>query len=117
MLTRRLMVALVASAVGLAVAPGTALAQASHLEQAIAETKEAIHEGKRDEPASLVEHAVNAIDHAHAAQKANPSDHIKSGISHLKKAVKWAKHTHSSRRVAKATKEAETALTHLEAAK
>jgi len=117
MLTRRLMVALVASAVGLAVAPRMALAQASHLEQAIAETKEAIHEGKRDEPASLVEHAVNALDHANAAQKEKPSEHIKTGVTHLKRAIKTAKHTHSSRRVARAVKHAETALTHFEAAK
>jgi len=117
MMTRRLMIALAVCAFTAAMTPRMAMASGRHLEQAIEETKEAIHEGRRDEPASLVEHAVNAIDHAHAAQKANPSDHVKSGIAHLKKAVKWAKHTHSSRRVAKATKEAETALTHLEAAK
>ncbi|MCX7898763.1 MAG: small metal-binding protein SmbP [Methylocystis sp.] len=117
MLTRRLMVALVASALGLTVAPRMAQAQDTHLEQAITETKEAIQEGKQDLPASLVEHAVNAIDHVRAAQKEKQSEHLKSGVTHLKKAIKWAKHTHSSRRVAKAVKEAETALTHLEAAK
>ncbi|KAF0135396.1 MAG: hypothetical protein FD148_708 [Methylocystaceae bacterium] len=101
MLTRRLMVALVASALGLAVAPRMALAQASHLEQAIAETKD----------------AVNALDHANAAQKEKPSEHIKTGVTHLKRAIKTAKHTHSSRRVARAVKHAETALTHFEAAK
>jgi len=83
MLTRRLVVAVVASALGLAVAPGLALAQASHLEQAIAETKDAIHEGKRDTPASLVEHAFNALFHASAAQKEKPSEHIKTGVKHL----------------------------------
>ncbi len=115
MMKRRLMIALMALA--LAVVPRMALAGGGHLEQAIAETKEAIHEGKQDLPTSLVEHAVNAIDHARAAEKEQPSEHIKTGVTHLRKAIKTAKHTHSSRRVARAVKHAETALTHFEAAK
>lgn len=117
MLTRRLMVALAASTVGLTVAPCITFAQASHLERAIAETKDAIHEGKREVPASLVEHAVNALYHAFAAQKEKPSEHVKTGVKHLKRAILTAKHTHSSRRVAKAVEHAETALIHFEAAK
>jgi len=81
MLTRRLVVALVASALGSTVAPRMAQARASHLEQAIVETKEAIHEGKQDLPASLVEHAVNAIDHVRSAQKEKQSDHLKRGVA------------------------------------
>lgn len=113
---RRLLIALMGAALALVVAPNMALA-GEHLDQAISETKEAIHEGKRDLPTSLVEHAVNAIDHANAAQKEKPSEHIKTGVTHLRRAIKTAKHTHSSRRVARAVKHAETALTHFEAAK
>ncbi len=116
MMKRRLMIALMGAALALVVAPHVAWA-GEHLDQAIAETKEAIHEGKQDLPTSLVEHAVNAIDHANAAQKEKPSEHIKTGVTHLRKAIKTAKGTHSSRRVAKAVKHAETALTHFEAAK
>jgi hypothetical protein len=111
------MFAVVGLGLALFLSPRYALAESNHLEQAIEETKEAIREGKRDEPASLVEHAVNAVDHANMAQKQKPSEHIKTGVVHLKKAIKTAKGTHSSRRVARAVKHAETALTHFEAAK
>lgn len=115
MMIRRLIFAFVASALALAVLPHYALAAGSHLEQAIAETKEAIHEGKQDHPTSLVEHAVNAIDHAKAAQVERPDPHIKAGIKDLKKAVTTAKR--SGRPLTKAVKHAQTALTHFEAAK
>jgi hypothetical protein len=117
MMRRGLMIALMGAALALVVTPHMALAGGSHLEQAITETKEAIHEGKQDLPTSLVEHAVNAIDHARAAQRLRPNDHIRTGIAHLKRAIKTAKGTHSSRRVAIGTKHAETALAHFEAVK
>lgn len=116
MMRRGLMIALMGAALALVVTPHMAWA-GEHLDQAIAETKEAIHEGKQDLPTSLVEHAVNAIDHARAAQRLRPNDHIRTGIAHLKRAIKTAKGTHSSRRVAVGTKHAETALAHFEAVK
>jgi hypothetical protein len=109
MIKRGLMITLMASASALAIAPRIALAGGGHLEHAIAETKEGIHERKQGWWMSLVPHAVNAIHHANAAQKERPREQTKTDVTHLKKAIKTAKHTHSSRRVAKAVEHAETA--------
>lgn len=116
MISRRLMAASVGFMLALAATPQLAWAS-DHLKQAIWETKEAIAAGKHGQAASFVEHSVEAVHHANAAQARQPSDHIKAGITHLKKGIKLAKHTSSIHRVEKATAHAETALTHLAAAR
>ncbi len=88
-----------------------------YLDKAIAETNEAIAAGKQSLPDSLVEHATEAVDLARSAVWQNPTDHIRQGIKHLRKSIRLAKGTSLQPRVAKATREAEIALTHLEAAK
>jgi len=115
-MTRRLLIALLASAFATTAAPNMALASRRHLEQAIAETKEAIHEGKIGHGGSLIEHADNATRHAHAALKERKSEHINTAIKHLKKAVETAERGHSLRCMARAVREAETALKHFKAA-
>lgn len=118
MMTRRLMIALMGFGLALCVAPRIALAAGQHLEQAIEETQKAIHEGKEAHHASsLVQHADNAIDHAMQAMKEQANAHIKSGIRHLRRAIKVASGTHSSRRLAAGVKHAEKALSQFEAAK
>jgi len=116
MLTRRLATAALGLAFAFAAAPQAVWAS-DHLRHAIWETKEAIAAGKHGHASSFVEHSVEAVHHAQAAQRQRPSDHIKTGITHLNKGIKLAKHTSSIHRVERATREAETALTHLEAAK
>jgi hypothetical protein len=118
MTTRRLMIALLGLGFALFVTPRIALAASQHLEQAIAETQKAIHEGKEAHHASsLVQHSDNAIDHAMQALKEQPNSHIKSGIRHLRKAIKVAKGTHSARRLTAGVKHAEKALSEFNAAK
>jgi hypothetical protein len=114
MISRRFTAAALGLVLALAAAPQLGWAS-DHLKQAIWETKEAIAAGNHGQAASFVEHSVEAVHHAHAAQAQRPSDHIKKGIVHLKKGIKLAKRTSSVHRVEKATAHAETALSHLEA--
>ena len=117
MMRRRLLVALLASVFATTAAPHLALAGRRHLEQAIAETKEAIHEGKIGHGVSLIRLANNAIRHARAALEERKSEHIYTAVKHLKKAVETAERGHSLRCMARAVREAETALKHFKAAK
>ncbi len=115
--SRRSTIAALALGALLVAVPQTSWAvEQEYLEQAISETKEAIAAGRQSLPASLVEHATEAVSLARSAVWQNPTDHIRQGIRHLRKAIKNAKGTSSERRVTKATREAEIALTHLEAA-
>lgn len=118
MITRRLTIALTGFGLALFVLPQISLAADDPLEQAIAETKKAIHYG--EEPhhaASFVEHADNAIHHAIQAEKEQPNQHIKSGLSHLRRGIKVAKYTHSRRRLMAGAKHAQQALRQFEAVK
>ncbi|WP_159731742.1 small metal-binding protein SmbP [Methylosinus sp. Ce-a6] len=116
MITRRSMIATSALGLVLFVAPRVSLA-AEHLTQTIGETKEAIQEGRSGYPASLVEHATNALDHARAAQRAKADPNLETGIKHLRRAIRTAQGTHSQRRTAAAVRHAETALTHFQSAR
>jgi hypothetical protein len=116
MKSRRLFVAMLGLALSF-IGSSAVFAHEHHLMQAISETKEAIVAGKQVLPSSLVEHAVEAVDHARAAQKQHPGKHVAAGVKHLQKAIKTAKGTHSSHRVAIATRHAEAALAHLEEAR
>ena len=92
MITRRLMIALSGFGLALFVAPQISLAAGDHLEQAIAETQKAIHYGEDPHHASsFVQHADNAVHHAIQAEKEQPNQHIKNGISHLRRGIKVAK--------------------------
>ena len=118
MITRRLMMTLMGLVLGTFVVPQIALAAGTHIEQAIEETQQAIQSGSEaHHSSSLVEHADNAIDHAKLAQKEHADPHLKSGVLHLRKAIKTAKGTHSSRRLALAVKHAEKALVEFQAVK
>lgn len=115
MMNRRLMLGLTGLSLALVAAPGASLAGGPHLESAIVETREAIAAGQQSQSASFVEHAVKAVAHAHAAQAADPdSAHIKAGITHLTKAIRLAKGSHSRRRVAVAVQGALAALGNFE---
>jgi len=115
MISRRLMIA--ALGLGLtAFAPQIAHAE-QYLEDAIAETREAIAAGKQGEPGSFAEHVTQAIDRARSAVWINPVDPIRKGIKTLRKAYKIARGTSSDRRLDKATALAESALAQFEAVK
>lgn len=119
MINRRLMFAALGLGLALAVAPGAAFASSHHhISKAIAETKEAIHEGKQHMFSSFSEHTHNALDHAREAVAAghDPKGHVTTAISHLRKALKVAKRTHHVSRLERGIRHAETALIHLKVA-
>jgi hypothetical protein len=94
-----------------------AWADPNYLEEAIAETKEAIAAGQQLEAASFVEHADDAIDHARSAVWQTPVEPIRKGIKYLRKAVKLAKGTSYDKRVVKATEQAQLALEQFQSVK
>ena len=101
----------------LALVAGPAFAQSSDLQQAISETQKAINYGSEIAHASsFVQHSDNAIDHAMMAQKAQPNKHIKAAIADLRRGIKIAKDTHWLSRLRKGAKQAQKALTELQAA-
>jgi hypothetical protein len=109
-------------ALGMGIALGAlsappAFAEPNYLDDAIAETREAIAAGKRLEAGSFVEHAEDAIDRARSAVWQTPTEAIRRGIKLLRKSVKTAKGTSSEKRIVKATEQAELALQQLESAK
>jgi hypothetical protein len=118
MMSRRLMIIALSMGLGLgAFAPRLALADPNYLEEAIAETREAIAAGKQLEAGSFVEHADDAIDLARSAVWQTPVEPIRQGIKYLRKAVKLAKGTSSDKRIMKATEQAELALQQLQSVK
>jgi hypothetical protein len=118
MMSRRLLIIALSMGLGLgALAPLPALADPNYLEEAIAETKEAIAAGKQLQAGSFVEHADDAYDHARSAVWQNPVDPIRKAIKLLKKAVKLARGTSQDKRIVKATEQAELALQQLESVK
>lgn len=116
MVSRRLTIVALMS-MGLGVFAQPAFADPNYLEEAIAETKEAIAAGKQLQSGSFVEHADEAIDRARSAVWQTPVDEIRKGIKLMRKAVKLAKGTDSDKRIAKATEQAELALEQFEAVK
>ncbi|HEY8163650.1 MAG: small metal-binding protein SmbP [Methylocystis sp.] len=115
MLSRRLMI--IGLSMGLGAFARPAFADPNYLEEAIAETREAIAAGKQLQAGSFVEHADEAIDRARSAVWQTPVDPIRKGIKFLRKAVKLAKGTSYDKRIAKATEQAELALEQFEAVK
>ncbi|PPD46239.1 MAG: hypothetical protein CTY15_02420 [Methylocystis sp.] len=113
---RRAVIASLALAVALVLAPSASFAASEHVTQAILETEEAIKEGKANNASSFAEHAHNALDHAQAeAGDAKPTGHLKSAITHLRQGIKTAKRTHHESRIARGVHHAEQALTDLRA--
>ncbi|KAF2991078.1 small metal-binding protein SmbP [Methylocystis sp. MJC1] len=108
---------IIALSMGIGVFAQPAVADPAYLEDAIAETKEAIAAGKQLQAGSFVEHADEAIDRARSAVWQTPVDEIRKGIKLMRKAVKLAKGTNSDKRIAKATEQAELALEQFEAVK
>ncbi len=115
MLSRGLMI--IGLSMGLGVFAQPASADPNYLEEAIAETREAIAAGKELQAGSFVEHADDAIDRARSAVWQTPVDPIRKGIKYLRKAVKLAKGTSYDKRIMKATEQAELALEQFEAVK
>jgi hypothetical protein len=115
MFSRWLMIVALSMSLGAFARP--ACADPNYLEEAVAETKEAIAAGKQLQPGSFVEHADDAIDRARSAVWQTPVDPIRKGIKFLRKAVKLAKGTSSDKRITKATEQAELALEQFEAVK
>lgn len=118
---RRIIMAALGFALALTIAPSPSYAQfaqfaeATHLEQAIAETREAVTAGQQRLPTSVVEHASIALDLARAALAEDPGDaHIRASITHLQRAIKVARGSHSARRAALAADHALAALGNLE---
>jgi hypothetical protein len=101
-----------------ALAAGPAVAQTDDLAQAISETQQAIQYGAEiAQASSFVEHTDNAIDHAMSAQKATPNKHLKAAIADLRRGKKIADGTHWLSRLRKGAKQAQKALTELQAVK
>jgi hypothetical protein len=117
MMSRRLAVFVLGMGLAVAAFARPAYADPNYLEEAIAETREAIAAGKQLEAASFVEHADDAIDHARSAVWQTPVDPIRKGIKFLRKAVKLAKGTSYDKRIIKATEQAELALEQFQSVK
>jgi hypothetical protein len=117
MMSRRLMILTLGMGLGLGGLARPAFADPNYLDEAIAETREAIAAGKQMEAASFVEHADDAIDHARSAVWQTPVDPIRKGIKYLRKAVKLAKGTSYDKRIVRATEQAELALQQFESVK
>jgi hypothetical protein len=117
MMSRRLTVLVLGMGLAVAAVARPAYADPKYLEEAIAETQEAIAAGKQLEAASFVEHADDAIDHARSAVWQTPVDPIRKGIKFLRKAVKLAKGTSYDKRIIKATEQAELALEQFQSVK
>jgi Small metal-binding protein len=104
-------------ALALALAAGPALAQTDHLAMAISETQKAIHYGAEvAHGSSFVQHTDNAIDHAMMAQKAKPNKHIKAAIADLRRGKRIVDGTHWASILRRGAKQAQKALTQLQAA-
>lgn len=118
MLTRRTAFAALGLGLALFAAPGAAMAENRHVDAAVRETREAIHEGRQQMFSSFAEHTHNALDHAREAlaEGYNPRGHVDMAVKHLRDALKVAKRTHSVSRLQKGVHHAERALIHLKVA-
>ena len=117
MISRRLLIFALTTALGLGAFAFPAAADPNYLQQAISETQEAIAAGKQLQAASFVEHADDAIDYARSAVWQTPVDPIRKGIKILRKAIKLAKGTSADKRIAKATEQAQLALEQFQSVK
>ena len=88
---RALMMALLSLGLAFFLAPGGALAQESHVAQAISHAREAVAAGRAGKPSSLVLHATEALHHASAAQAEQPNPQVKEAIARLKEGIKFGK--------------------------
>jgi hypothetical protein len=118
MIERRKFVAALGIGTAILAAPSTARASNRHVDAAVRETKEAIHEGKQNMFSSFQEHTHNALDHARAAIAGgfNPKGHIEMAVKNLRDAIKVSKRSHSARRLEMGVRYAERALIHLKVA-
>ncbi|MGH7208118.1 MAG: small metal-binding protein SmbP [Nitrospiraceae bacterium] len=91
-----------------AVAP-LALAESTHVTEAVAHAQAAVAQGKQGYPDALVTQAQEALKHAELAKKETASPHLEQGIRGLKEAIDHGK----AGRADAATKAVEDALAHL----
>jgi small metal-binding protein len=85
--------------------------QSDHLTEAVKQTQAAIDAGNSGQANLVVEHAEQALTHAQAAEKEQPSPKLEAAIKSLQQAVKESK----SGRVEVAMKAARAALQRLQA--
>jgi hypothetical protein len=118
MINRRIAFAALGLGLAFLCAPQAALAGNHHIDAAVRETKEAIHEGRQQMFSSFAEHTHNALDHAREALAAgfNPKGHVDVAVKNLRDALKVAKRTHSVARLERGLNHAERALMHLKVA-
>ncbi|KAF0135896.1 small metal-binding protein SmbP [Methylocystis sp.] len=88
---RRLMIALLSLGLAWFFTPNFALAQESHIAQAISHAREAVSAGREGKPSALVLHATEALHYAADAQREQPNPHLKKAISRLKEGIKFGK--------------------------
>lgn len=91
-----------------AVAP-LALAESTHVTEAVEHAQAAAAQGKQGYPDALVTQAQEALKHAELAKKETASPHLEQGIRGLKEAIDQGKAGHADA----ATKAVEEALAHL----
>lgn len=91
-----------------AVAP-LALAESTHVAEAVEHAQAAAAQGKQGYPDALVTQAQEALKHAELAKKETASPDLEQGIRRLKDAIEHGK----AGRTDAATKAVEEALTHL----
>src|SRR5947207_4909574 len=89
---------------------GAEAMQGDHLTEAVKQTQAAIDAGNSGQARLVVEHAQQALSHAKAAEKEQPSPNLEEAIKRLQEAVKQGK----SGRVDVAMKAAQVALQKLQ---
>ena len=90
--------------------PAMPTPQGDHLTEAVKQTQAAIDAGNSGQARLVVEHAQQALSHAKAAEKEQPSPNLEEAIKRLQEAVKQGK----SGRVDVAMKAAQVALQKLQ---
>ncbi len=81
----------------------------AHVAEAIAHAEVAVDHGGQGHAGVLVEHAQEALGHAHAAQKEVSNPHLDAGVEELEKAIDHGGQGHAG----VATKHAASAVMHL----
>ncbi|WP_164479485.1 small metal-binding protein SmbP [Methylocystis rosea] len=88
-MSRRLMIAMLSLGLAWSFAPRLALAQESHIAQAIHHAREAVVAGREGKPSTLVRHATEALHHAKAQQQERPNAQVKEAIARLEEGIRF----------------------------
>lgn len=96
----------------LGAAGGPVFSGENHELQAFMHTEAAVTHGEMGHADILVQHALAALEHAHAADPKEQSDHMQEGITHLSAAIEHGKMGHTDI----ATEHAKQAFEHIKQA-